>query len=75
MMVRTTLILTLTEKMTDNYLSAEKAGKLLCDAMKQYLELLKNAFALNSIMAIFDDDAHRIVSKRGEAILRDKRKI
>ena len=40
--------------------------------MKQYLELLKNAFALNSIMAIFDDDAHRIVSKRGESILRDK---
>lgn len=43
--------------------------------MKQYLELLKNAFALNSIMAIFDDDAHRIVSKRGEAILRDEDKL
>tara|TARA_R110002050_G_scaffold79261_13_gene169499 strand:- start:3745 stop:3909 length:165 start_codon:yes stop_codon:yes gene_type:complete len=43
--------------------------------LKQYLELLKNAFALNSIMAIFDDDAHRIVSKRGESILRDKYNI
>ena len=43
--------------------------------MKQYLELLKNAFALNSIIAIFDNDAHRIVSKRGEAILRDKDKL
>ena len=43
--------------------------------MKQYLELLKNAFALNSIMEIFDNDAHRIVSKRGEAILRDKDKL
>jgi hypothetical protein len=43
--------------------------------MKQYLELLKNAFALNSIMSIFDNDAHRIVSKRGKAILRDKDKL
>lgn len=39
--------------------------------MKKYLELLKNAFALNSIMAIFDNDAHRIVSKSAEAILGD----
>lgn len=43
--------------------------------MKQYLELLKNAFALSNIMAIFDNDAHRIISKRGEAILRDKNKL
>lgn len=43
--------------------------------MKQYLELLKNAFALSIIMAIFDNDAHRIVSKRGDAILRDKDKL
>ena len=43
--------------------------------MKQYLELLKNAFALNSIMTIFDNDAHRIVSKKGETILRDEGKL
>jgi len=43
--------------------------------MKQYLELLKNALALNSIMTIFDNDAHRIVSKKGETILRDEGKL
>jgi hypothetical protein len=39
--------------------------------MKKYLKLLNSTFALNSIMAIFNNDAHKIVSKRGEAILRD----
>lgn len=48
---------------------------LTIEDMKQYLELLKNTFALNSIMAIFNNDAHRIVSKRGEAILRDGDKL
>lgn len=40
--------------------------------MKQYLGLLKNTFAFNSIMSIFNHDAHRIVSKKGEDILKDE---
>lgn len=40
--------------------------------MIKYLELLRSQFGFNSVMAIFNNDAHRIVSKRGQAILRDK---
>lgn len=42
------------------------------DKIRQYLELLKNVVSFNAIMAIFDNDAHRIVSRRGEVVLRDK---
>ena len=43
--------------------------------MKQYLELLKSAFALNTIIVIFNNDEHRIVSNRGKAILRNSTRL
>lgn len=37
--------------------------------MNKFIELFKNAFGLNCLRAIFDDDAHKIVSSSGESNL------
>lgn len=39
--------------------------KILIDIVKQF----KDTFALNSIKSIFDNDAHELVSIRGEKML------
>jgi len=39
------------------------------------MELLKSVFALFAIKAIFDDDAHKIVSEQGRRVLADPEKM
>lgn len=34
--------------------------------MNKFIQLLKNTLAITSLSAIFDNDAHKIVSKEGE---------
>lgn len=36
------------------------------------INLLQETFALNSVMAIFNNDAHTIISKKGREILNTK---
>jgi hypothetical protein len=37
--------------------------------IKEFLKMMKEAFALRSIMSIFNDDAHKIISSEGRKIL------
>ncbi len=43
--------------------------------MKDFLKLLYQALAIRAICSIFDNDAHRIISKRGLQILDKRNKI
>lgn len=41
------------------------------NAMKKFLQTLWDAFALSSLRALFDSDAHRIISREGEEYLNE----
>jgi hypothetical protein len=43
--------------------------------IQKFLKLMKEAFALRSIMSIFNNDEHEIISDKGRKILDENKKI